>query len=631
MKRAISLAALTIAVYLLSDSLLLTLVCIAMSLRILVNRWIYIGIMMVFGLRLLNPNIPLLPYPNQIIELNKSSIIAMMDQHKVIIGVADVSIYDMHDSISISQLDPLSESIHLYGFDAETYYKANQIEYSAQESNLKVTHGNDLIHWISRGGFNHNPEFIKVLRSVFFQSDQSESTYIIISLGLIYSVMISLVSFFLDMVLKEKTRFFIIFTLLFGIAYMMVWPLSLMRVIIFYIMSFWIKDRNLRFYLNLLCLSLINPWALNSMVFLFPLGMAAVTLYFPSKYKWLYQSGLIMLMTTYFMQRINLIYGVLYPLIRIVYKGLIYLVALGIFLPVLTSILLWFFDSANPVMTFIMNVGVYHGAFSLLGSFSLLIILFIQTKIPDRSFVFVWLGYCLLCPLLILPWTYQMTMINVGQGDGILFQAPFNQETILIDTGNAFNYTNLSQTLYALGISTIDTLIITHGDSDHSGNILALQKDFNVKSIVLSPHDVTSDYFLLKNISPSINGLDVNQASLVYLTMINQTKVLLLGDIDTSIEENILAQYPDLEVDLAKLAHHGSKTSSSEHLFSQLKMRLALISVGKNNYGHPSYEVLERLKLFHTPYLSTLLDGDIQVLFTWPIRMIISHRKAYFF
>ncbi|MEA4822217.1 MAG: hypothetical protein VB122_08355, partial [Erysipelotrichales bacterium] len=105
-----------------------------------------------------------------------------------------------------------------------------------------------------------------------------------------------------------------------------------------------------------------------------------------------------------------------------------------------------------------------------------------------------------------------------------------------------------------------------------------------------------------------------NDNSLVIYLEANDLKYLFTGDISSIVEKNIIKEYPDLRIDVLKISHHGSKTSTSEEFLKSIKPTLAIISVGKNNYyGHPNFEVLVRLYRNNIKYYRTDLQGTIIV------------------
>ena len=103
---------------------------------------------------------------------------------------------------------------------------------------------------------------------------------------------------------------------------------------------------------------------------------------------------------------------------------------------------------------------------------------------------------------------------------------------------------------------------------------------------------------------------DENESSLVLYTELNSYSFLFMGDSTTKEESAIMNEYVLPKIDVFKVGHHGSKTSTSENLIEQIRPQYAVISVGENNrYGHPTREVLDRLK--ESVLYRTDLDGSI--------------------
>ena len=103
---------------------------------------------------------------------------------------------------------------------------------------------------------------------------------------------------------------------------------------------------------------------------------------------------------------------------------------------------------------------------------------------------------------------------------------------------------------------------------------------------------------------------DENESSLVLYTELNSYSFLFMGDSTTKEESAIMNEYVLPKIDVFKVGHHGSKTSTSEKLIEQIRPQYAVISVGENNrYGHPTREVLDRLK--ESVLYRTDLDGSI--------------------
>ena len=237
--------------------------------------------------------------------------------------------------------------------------------------------------------------------------------------------------------------------------------------------------------------------------------------------------------------------------------------------------------------------------------------------------------------------------LDVGQGDSILLINPRSRKATLIDTGgkksvsynefppNEYHISNNIITfLKSINISKINTLITTHGDYDHMGESLNIVNNFKVGNVILncgSLNELEQDLITLldkKHIkySKCINQLDISPIKLYFLNSgeydnendnsnviyakLNDYKFMFMGDAGVEKEKDILNKYNISVIDVLKIGHHGSKTSSSKEFITKIKPKYSIISVGKNNrYGHPNKEVLENLK--DSKIYRTDQDGSI--------------------
>ena len=241
-----------------------------------------------------------------------------------------------------------------------------------------------------------------------------------------------------------------------------------------------------------------------------------------------------------------------------------------------------------------------------------------------------------------------LMMIDVGQGDSILIHS--KGKNMLIDTGGIETYQNKSfkssndskvvinttiPLLKKLGISKIDYLVLTHGDFDHAGEAINLIRNFNVDKIYLNQGKFNSlekkiimnhkktfqiaekDLIKLGRISLiSLNKAfdDENDSSTILLMYYKNLKILLTGDASVKSEKYILDTYDLGHVDILKLGHHGSKTSTDEDLLKEIRPSLGLISCGKNNkFNHPHKVTIEKLKKYRVNYLRTDIEGSIKI------------------
>lgn len=275
----------------------------------------------------------------------------------------------------------------------------------------------------------------------------------------------------------------------------------------------------------------------------------------------------------------------------------------------------------------------------------------------------------LLMPLAIMFFQYggnhycakgEVTMIDVGQGDSILIKLPNNRGTYLIDTGGNLQYETeewkkrrnhfetgediVAPFLKSKGITKLDKLILTHGDMDHVGGALALLQSVTINEVVLpnsnEPSEPEENIIKMcqeKNISihyalqgdywstaetqfyvlaPFSDNMSRNNQSIVIYARLGGLNWLFTGDLETKGEALLMAYYPSLEVDVLKIGHHGSNTSTSDEFLDTLNPNTALISAGvKNRFGHPQQEVINRLQQRHIQIYRTDHDGAISYYF----------------
>ncbi|UXR79415.1 DNA internalization-related competence protein ComEC/Rec2 [Staphylococcus sp. IVB6218] len=262
----------------------------------------------------------------------------------------------------------------------------------------------------------------------------------------------------------------------------------------------------------------------------------------------------------------------------------------------------------------------------------------------------------------------RMTMIDVGQGDAILFETSTGQ-TVLIDTGGeredknhfAHKLSITDQKLFPYlktrGIHKIDYLILTHPHADHMGELEHLAQRVIIENIVINPNhfDKVNATIVQKVLRQEQSKLwdfkklnqlklgdfkfqflncdvemsdDPNEHSIVTLVNINQYKLLLMGDATIKNEEKLLQSYQLPKIDILKVGHHGSKTSSSVAFLETIKPDIALISVAKHNMYHlPSPLILDRFINNHIPVYSTA--DNHHVIITFPNDINHSYKLSH--
>ena len=219
-----------------------------------------------------------------------------------------------------------------------------------------------------------------------------------------------------------------------------------------------------------------------------------------------------------------------------------------------------------------------------------------------------WLHFILMLLVLTYPPFIQVRMINVYQGDATLITYPFNSVSILIDTGRESAYKTLKQSLYKHGIKKLDYLIITHDDLDHSENKDCLMDEFKVSNLVETKQDKIP--YMMQLLSEKTYA-DENENSLIFYFNTSRASFLFMGDAYVKQELDLIRNYPLLRVDVLKLGHHGSNTSTASAFLEHVRPKLALISSDPRVYNHPHPEVMKRLSDYRIPSLQTSLEQDV--------------------
>lgn len=231
--------------------------------------------------------------------------------------------------------------------------------------------------------------------------------------------------------------------------------------------------------------------------------------------------------------------------------------------------------------------------------------------------------------------------IDVGQGDSILIQV--NSKNLLIDSGPSASKDKLVKYLNSLKISKLDYIIATHPHEDHIGNMSYIIDNFEVLNFYAPKVNINTKAFetmveslvikdlKIKVLKPNIKSIDLgentkvdvfspisneyenlNNFSSIIKISYGTTSFLFTGDSEELSEKEVLTQGYDLKSDVLKVGHHGSSSSTSKRFLDAVDPYIAVISVGKDNsYGHPSQEVLSRLK--DLTIYQTDLDGNILI------------------
>jgi len=306
---------------------------------------------------------------------------------------------------------------------------------------------------------------------------------------------------------------------------------------------------------------------------------------------------------------------------------------------------------------------------ALLWVLQLLDRIFAPTLQPIAMNFAVWISVCLGLMILFLPravlpkaWSilcfmplialdarkneFELNVLDVGQGQAIFIRD--QDQTMMVDMGGSYDEGKFSvgkqiilPFLSVKGVSELNQLILTHLDQDHKGGYESIRQQLPIRQVYsneqLEVEDSTrfdychqgqnwqwSDRVNMTVLSPKTENLayaknEKNEMSCVVYVQVKNAQTyqnfLLMGDAGWQTEYQILQDYPDLNVDVLVLGHHGSRHSSAYAFLKQLNPKIVIASAGFNNrYGHPSKMTLLRLQQLNIPVLSTVQQGSIQFI-----------------
>ena len=474
--------------------------------------------------------------------------------------------------------------------------------------------------------------------------------------------------FILSKLFSKNTSY--LFTIMFLLFYLFItnFQSSILRAVAFFIIltinkQFELKISTLKLLIITLCtLLIINPYLIYSLGFILSFTVSFFLILFKgliNKYQNYFSKTLVISLIAFLSSApiiINSFFKInlLSPIINLYFVPLvtfiIYPLALltfifrpldNIFLNIVTIM-----EKASLKLSNIdiLNLSMSHINIIFFIIYYLIIIFILYNWQKGRNYVIVFFIILLIHHNINYLNPYStLTMIDVGQGDSFLLKLKHNKANILIDTGGIASYDDrkpydiaqniLIPYLNAEGVNKLDYLIITHGDFDHGGMAKNLIKNFKIKHIILNRENNNLEKEIIKkfkgkitNISEGIikienitlnflNGLntyDENKASLIIYTNIENRNILLMGDATKESENYILNTYNLPKMDILKVGHHGSNTSTSKKLIKKISPKISLISAGKNNiYGHPHQETLKKLK--NSDVYITKKDGAVKI------------------
>lgn len=363
----------------------------------------------------------------------------------------------------------------------------------------------------------------------------------------------------------------------------------------------------------------------------------------------------------------------------------------GVVFPVLAQMIGWplriaawlFIEGAQIASEMPMAfINIVSPTFLMLACFYFMILILSNEKPLRIKNVPIWCAVLILIPLLhsaiqpLINNNLKIVFIDVGQGDSIYIKTP-DEKHILIDGGGRLFDSErgfepgedvVVPFLLKNGVGRLDLLIKSHDHSDHIGGLRAVARSVSIGAFLEYPpsegsvryqelksiidqkeiHTIKAyagqiysigRYVTLEVFYPDVQGLtmnkfydgDDNNRSLVFLLRYKDAEVLFTGDIYADVEEYISKEW-NKDIDILKVAHHGSRTSTSEYWLDAVNPYLAVIQVGNNNFGHPHEKVIERLEEHGTIIFRNDIHGAVICEFdgeNWMIRSTVPQTSEY--
>lgn len=565
-------------------------------------------------------------------------------------------------------------------FSYKEYLLQNNVFFTMKINNIEKIKENNRIRYYIKNKIIERIEGIKKSKKYLYAFIIGEEYYIDSNVKISYqkngishlfavsgSNITFVVAIFLKLIDKFKYKYLLIFSYVLLYMFLTDFTASIVRSGIFYILislnKIYKKDIKIVDILFItLSISLIyNPYLLFSVGYQFSFVISAYLILFQekiNKYK-SFIGNLFVVSFVAFMSSLPIVLNNFYEFnILSILFNLIYVpfVSFVLFPLSLICFIFPFFDSLLFFLTNLLEItSLFFSKIDflsfILGKPSILLMIFYYISITlflfNKKYIYLILLLMIVNKLMYYNVVPSIEFLDVGQGDSILIRYNKNK-TVLVDTGGILKFEtefkranefsigrdSIAPYLKSIGISTIDHMIITHGDEDHIGGAIGIIEEINVKNIYLNGNfNYLEKKLLIYNpivlkerdiLNVSGNKLFVlnpykdtneNDASIVLYLVINNYKILLTGDASIEVEQHIIDNY-NLNIDILKVGHHGSKTSTSLNFIKNITPTYGIISVGENNrFGHPNKGVLDTLEEFNVNIYRTDISGSIKFIF----------------
>lgn len=524
-------------------------------------------------------------------EIKQSYYVAKNHRTSVLVQ-SDLDL-NFKDQIQVDSLEPIHTDDNFTLFSFTKYNASNNIFYKTRDVRL-IKKSNSLKSKLY--AYISSQKNSKVLLSLYYgiHEDTIDEIYTMLGYGYIsaYFIVFNLLKRKYE---DKKIRIsLLVLSILFGSFF--VFTLSLTRFILYQISYLFFKSKPVQIGFTILCFSILYPTQVLSISFVLPILLQLVS-YFCTEHKWIVQKMVLISVLFIYFKKVDIVSFLLFNLLRKLY-GCVFL--LGMFIP-------------NFVTLKIPSLTIHYA--------------------PQFVFIFIFIVVYIQCLkhfkwkymiLFLIPFLevfcnpfFQVYTLNIGQGDCSVIVEPFYKSVVMIDCGQSLYRDNVERIIFPFlenkNIHTIDTLILTHDDFDHSGGYDHLKEKVKIKQVIKNSKDKVNVEYPFYLLLQKRMAKDENDSSIISYFTYDHLNYLFMGDASKEIEKQLMDTY-DLKADVIKVGHHGSNTSSDTAFLDSLDCRIALISAGyKNKYDHPSTETLKTLDHLHIHTFCTSTDGSIAI------------------
>lgn len=585
-------------------------------------------LLLVIGLRIISrPYFSILEekdrYIGTIEEIKEYGAIVRIDGFKKVL-VYEIDA-DLGDKVEIEGKVSTIDSLHNRGlFDYQKYMNQRGIYQCINPETISIIKKGSSLHAFLYRYIQSLP-INRIANRFLYGIDENEPYAIFFSTGMHFSFLIyhltKLLSFYLD---NKKIHWIEVILSIFLLA---CFPMefSLLRICLYRVVRCFKQSSLTTLSISSLALLFLQPNCGNQLSFVIPF-LLSLSNQFMKSYPSFIRTKVVLLPIQLLTQyELNLFWLLFFSTLKTLFSITFLSVILSIFLPI--SISFWFTQVLYDFSILIWDILSHFFNLAIVGKMSigLCVLYYIGIYGIYESRVG---GLCILLSIALFfitiyatPWI-QVTFLDVGQGDCMIVEYPFHQGVVMVDTGGGMRE-NLAKNvllpyLKSRGIRKLDALIISHHDIDHDGAseelLSAIPITYNI-DYDNAPSLLKINAYTIYFLDCIRHGEDENALSLVTLFDFKRHTLLSAGDLNKENEEQLLKEYPKLQIDFYKLSHHGSASSSSLRYLSKLSPKLVFNSSGRNNrYHHPSYDVEEILKRLQIPLYDTQTRGSIHLV-----------------